>query len=153
MLTFKTTDDHLLVGGKTFYVKDVIKVIGGKWQSSTSSWAIPVFLDNNLLRDTLQKDSDTAYSLIKKKEREQRKAQKAYDASSEGMAAAADAERQRILWCFEQKQKTGAYWWLCCADCKVVDWNRRCTSCMKCAEWDGYCWNSFRKNGSIFTGD
>lgn len=98
-------------------------------------------------------DAKSAHKAIKQQERQKRKAQKAYEESPEGIEAAVEAERQRIHWCFEQKQKTGAYWWLCCAECTVIDWKRHHTSCMKCAEWDGYCWNSFRVNGSIFTGD
>lgn len=153
MLTFTTTEDYLLIGGKTFYIKDCIKTLGGKWRKESSCWALCIFLDSEELRQAMLGDVNSAHKALKKKEREERKAQKAYDASPEGMAAAADAERQRIRWCFEQKQKTGAYSWLCCDECQVVDWKRHHTTCMKCAEWDGYCWNSFRINGSIFTGD
>jgi hypothetical protein len=150
MLTFSQTDKHLLVGGKTFYVKDIIRMVGGKWQPSSSSWAVPFYLDNEGFRETLQKDAETAYKAIKKKEREERRAQRDYENSPEGMAAASSAEREKVRRCFEQKT---VYYWICCADCNVIDWHKQHTSCMKCAEWDGYSWNSFRVRGSIFTGD
>ena len=153
MLTFSTTDDHLLIGGKTFYIKESLRSLGAKWRKESSCWALCIFLDNEDLRAAMLGDAKSAHKAIKQQERQKRKAQKTYEESPEGIEAAAEAERQRIRWCFEQKQKTGAYWWLCCAECTVIHWKRRHTSCMKCAEWDGYCWNSFRVNGSIFTGD
>ena len=67
--------------------------------------------------------------------------------------AESEEERERVKRAIQEKAKTGAYWWICCEECRVIDWHKKHTSCSKCAEWDGYCWNSFRVNGSIFTGD
>lgn len=153
MLTFTTTKTHLNIGGKTFYAKEEIKALGGKWDPISSSWTLPIDRDTEDFRKQLQEMATSAEKAVKKKEREERKAEKEYAASPEGMAATAAAKKDTINRCFEEKQKTGAYWWLCCAECEVVDWKRKHTNCMKCAEWDGYCWNSFRVNGSIFTGD
>jgi len=152
MLSFSQTENKLIVSGKTFYVRDIIRALGGKWNSANSAWCLPIFLDGEEFRQNLQNDADSAYKAIKQKEREERKAQRAYEKSPEGKAAAAEAEKKRIQWCYEQKQKTGAFNWICCADCRVVDWDRKHTVCMRCAEWDGQTWNSFRVRGGIYTG-
>ena len=153
MLSFTRGQTNLIIGGKTFYAKESIKALGGKWDSHSVSWTLPIEIDTENLRRELEEASTSAKKAIKKKGKEERKAQKAYEASPEGIDAAADAKRETVRRCFEEKQATGAYWWLCCWECEVVDWKRHHTSCMKCAEWDGYSWNSFRINGSIFTGD
>lgn len=152
MLVFTQSGEKLVVGGKTFYAKDAIKSHGGKWDSQSSSWTIPLDKDSPEFRIALQLEANALEKAQKSKERLERKALREYAASQEGIEAAAEVERKRVRWCFEQ-DKTGAYWWLCCAECKVIDWHKKHTSCVKCAEWDGYCWNSFRVNGSIFTGD
>lgn len=61
MLTFREIGDELLVGGNARYVKESIKVIGGRWRKSYSCWAIPLFLDSEELRICLVKDAETAY--------------------------------------------------------------------------------------------
>jgi hypothetical protein len=153
MLTFRTTEDHLLIGGNTFYIKDAIRVLGGRWRKELSCWSLPIFLDNEELREVMQGDAEAACKAERKKRREEAKAARAYWASPEGLARAEEEERARVRRALEQKKETGAYWWVCCEECKVIDWHKKHTSCRACAEWDGYCWNSFRVNGSIFTGD
>jgi len=61
MLTFSTTEDTLLVGGKTIYIKDAIKNLGGKWNKRCSCWALPIFLDSDSLREAMLGDVITAY--------------------------------------------------------------------------------------------
>lgn len=63
MLTFSTTEDYLLVCGKTAYIKDTLKFLGGKWKKSTSCWALPIFLDSDILREAMLGDVMTAYKL------------------------------------------------------------------------------------------
>lgn len=67
MLTFCEIGDELLVGGRVRYVKESIKVIGGRWRKSYSSWAIPLFLDCEELRICLLKDAETAYRAAKQR--------------------------------------------------------------------------------------
>jgi hypothetical protein len=153
MLSFNTTDDSLLIRGKTFYVKETIKNLGGQWNKASSCWTLPVFLDSDQLRYAMQKDAEAACKAERKKRRDELKAARDYWASPEGQAQAAEEQRQRVKRALQEKAKTGAYWWICCEECRVIDWHKKHTSCSKCAEWDGYCWNSFRVNGSIFTGD
>jgi hypothetical protein len=153
MLTFNTTDDYLLIGGKTFYIKDALRTLGAKWRKDTSSWALCIFFDSEELRNAMLKDAESACKAERKKRRDELKAARDYWASPEGQTRAAEEERERVKRAIQEKAKTGAYWWICCEECRVIDWHKKHTSCSKCAEWDGYCWNSFRVNGSIFTGD
>ena len=63
MLTFTTTEDYLLICGKTAYIKDVLKCLGGKWKRHSSSWALPIFLDSETLREAMLGDVISAYKL------------------------------------------------------------------------------------------
>ena len=60
MITFSTTEDHLLISGKTFYIKEIIKTLGGKRRNG-SFWVLPIFLDSADLRDAMQRDAEAAY--------------------------------------------------------------------------------------------
>lgn len=153
MLSFSKTQANLVISGKTFYAKEAIKALGGKWDPSTSSWMLPVHIDSEMLRKDLQGKADTMEKTEKANTRERKKAERAYAMSAEGIADAKEKQRQVILSCLEQKKKTGAYHWICCEKCEVIDWGRQHTSCMACAEWSGQSWNTFRVRGSIFTGD
>lgn len=153
MLSFSKTQANLVISGKTFYAKEAIKALGGKWDPSTSSWMLPVHIDSEMLRKDLQGKADTMEKTEKANARERKKAERAYAMSAEGIADAKEKQRQVILACLEQKKKTGAYHWICCEKCEVIDWGRQHTSCMACAEWSGQSWNTFRVRGSIFTGD
>jgi hypothetical protein len=63
MLTFSTTDNHLLICGKTAYIKDALKCLGAKWKRHSSSWALPIFLDSEALREAMLGDVISAYKL------------------------------------------------------------------------------------------
>jgi len=153
MLAFKKTTSNLIIGGATFYAKETIKAIGGRWDPSTSSWLLPVHLDSEHLRKELMDKALAAEKADKKKKKEERAAELTYARSPEGIAAAKEAQRLHILACLEEKKRTGDYHWICCEKCEVIDWGRQHTSCMACAVWNGQSWNSFRVRGSIFTGD
>jgi len=63
MLSFSTTEDYLLVCGKTAYIKGILKFLGGKWKKSSSCWALPIFLDSESLREAMLGDVMAAYKL------------------------------------------------------------------------------------------
>lgn len=50
MLVFTKNASNLVISGKTFYAKEAIKAVGGRWDSSTSSWSLPAHLDSEMLR-------------------------------------------------------------------------------------------------------
>ena len=153
MLDFTKNASNLVISGKTFYAKEAIKAEGGRWDSSTSSWTLPVHLDSEMLRKDLTEKAVTAEKETKKKEKDAKAQERAYARTPEGIAAAKEAQRLRVLDCLEQKKKTGAYYWICCEKCEVIDWQRMFTSCDACAVDCGLYKNTFRVRGSIFTGD
>jgi hypothetical protein len=148
MLVFSKTDKNIVISGKTFYAKEAIKAVGGKWDTVTNSWTI----SSDVTPEVLKGIEDAAKS-AKKKEKDEKVAERAFAVSPEGRAMAKEEERKKILACLEEKKKTGAYNWICCENCVVINWERQHTSCMACAQWSGQSWNSFRVRGSIFTGD
>ena len=152
-MNFTKTQANLVISGKTFYAKEAIKAIGGKWDPSSFTWILPVHIDSQMLRNDLLEKASAMEKAEKKKEKDTKAAGRAYSRSPEGIAEAKEAERLQILACLEQKKKTGAYHWICCEKCIVMDWGRQHTSCNACAEWSGQSWNTFRVRGSIFTGD
>jgi hypothetical protein len=153
MLTFSKIQTYLVIGGKTFYAKEAIKTLGGKWDPITGSWMLPVHLDSEMLRKDLQEKALAIEAETKTKEKQKRMAERTYALSSESVAAAAALQRQTILKCLEEKKKTGAFHWICCENCKVIDWRRMHTSCDTCVVDCGLYKNTFRVRGMIYTGD
>lgn len=153
MLTFNKTQANLVISGKTFYAREAIKALGGIWDSIGRAWVLPAHLDSEMLRVDLVVKAAAKEKAEKKKEREEAAAHREYAASPEGKLAAVETERQRILDCLQEKKETGRFHWLCCAECKVIDWGRQLTSCRACADWDGQTWNTFCVKGRRYTGD
>lgn len=148
MLVFSKTEQNIMISGKTFYAKEAIKSAGGKWDSDKRCWTI----SSNVSSEILKELEDAAKEGVKK-EKEEKKAAAVFAKSPEGIAKRQEEERLKILACLEQKKTTGAYHWICCEKCVVVDWGRQHTSCMACADWSGQSWNTFCVNGRRYTGD
>jgi hypothetical protein len=156
MLSFTKNTTHLIVAGKTFPLKEALKALGARWDSSLSAWTLPVHLDSEHLRNDLNnklKDVEVLERAEKKKEKEAAAAARAYALTPEGQAAAKVAAKARVLWALEQKKKTGSYHWICCEHCEVIDWTRQHTSCDPCGSGEGIYRNTFRVRGNIYTGD
>lgn len=148
MLVFSKTEQNIMISGKTFYAKEAIKSAGGKWDSDKRCWTI----SSNVSSEILKELEDAAKEGVKK-EKEEKKAAAVFAKSPEGIAKRQEEERLKILACLEQKKTTGAYHWICCEKCVVVDWGRQHTSCMACADWSGQSWNTFCVRGRRYTGD
>jgi len=160
------TEAGWTVSGKTFDVKDLIKAVGGKWQPDTRTWFIEATKDIAALLKA-KADDEAARAEAAVKAKAERKTQRAFNATPEGMEAkrvkmdaararALAAEKAKVLWALAEKKRTpeGArtYYFVCCEQCEVIDWRHAHTSCRAHAEWDGQSWNCFRVRGSIFTG-
>lgn len=166
MLFFTTTTTNLLVGN-SFKIKDHLKDnLKARWDPDTRSWAIPIHLDCEHLRQEL----NAMDKQMRKAEREANKEQRertaerererlAYLATPEGKEAARqqriadnkarqEDDKQRIA-----RGEAPVYWWINCLECEVVDWHRKTTSCDACAEDTGPSPNTFRVGGNIRTGD
>lgn len=153
MLEFKKTESSLFISGKTFYAREILKALGGTWDGIGRVWILPAHLDSEHLRVDIVVKTTEKEKAEKKKEREEAAAHRAYTASPEGKAAAAEAQRQRIMACLKEKKETGKFHWICCEKCEVIDWGRQHTSCNACADWSGQSWNTFCVRGRRYTGD
>ena len=151
------------VSGSTFTMKEHIKAAGGKWQPETRTWFIDSTKSIASLLEAKAAD-EAARAAAQVKVKAERKAQRAYDATPEGIeakrvkmeaarAAAAEKAKAQVLWALAEKARgVAGYHWICCESCEVIDWKRQHTSCRPCGVWDGQSWNTFRVRGSIFTG-
>lgn len=146
MLNFKTIHTYLVIGGKTFHAKEVIKSFGGKWDPIMNAWLMPSIHDNEEFRKTLQYKASVAENTAKLEEKMKRAAARAHASTPAGIAEAAAKAKALVLECLEMKKKTGAYSWICCEDCVVIDWRRQTTSCNTCG-------HTFRARGMVYTGD
>jgi len=132
-----------VAGTDTFALKEQIKAAGGKWQSGTKTWLLP-----SAGLEPLQKAVKTLSderTTEKKAQRLLAKEQREFDKSPEGQVLKAQKAKEQV----QQALKTGAYHWICCDQCKVLDWTSAHTSCQVHAV-DG---NSFRVRGAVYTGD
>lgn len=148
-LKFDTDKTYLSITGKTFHIKEMLKSLNAVWNSEKSCWLLPVHIDSSNLRSNLQEKAYAAEINAKLKEKAERAAARAYAASQEGKEEAKAQEKFTILWALEQKNKNGSYQWICCENCKIIDWYKQHTTCDSCAEYG----NSFRISGRLYTGD
>lgn len=154
-------ESQLILGGKTYDVKDTIKALGGHWNPARRVWTLPLHLDTDETRARLGAlsrneqevlDFATAAAIAA--------ATAAANAAVEEMMAKQRAkaalkaaklraaEKLRIQDCVA----SGKYPWICCEKCEVIDWDNRHTSCLTHAHWDGQSWCCFRINGTLYTG-
>lgn len=135
-LSFTAQDSSLMVGGKTFLVKDTIKNIGGRWNPATKKWSIStadMLVTKKLLLD--------AYAVAEAQAKAQAKTQ-AEPVMTVSKALTLKAEGQQ-------------QWnWICCEHCVVHDWHRQHTTCSTHANIhpSGY-GTDFRVRGILYYGD
>lgn len=161
MLTFTTNETHLFISGKTFDVKETLKNLRASWDCERRVWSLPIALDTDFLRRSLtdrakeaadarrpaKKELSPLERAEKKEAAAKKKAARLYAASSEGKKAA-------LMAALAEKEKgNGAYHWICCDQCNVIDWARQHTSCEVHAIDCGLYKNTFSVRGMIYTGD
>jgi hypothetical protein len=139
MLRFSVNTKNLIVTGKTFPIKEHLKALGGIWQSP--QWLLPLNFDTPLNRANLVEILRCTLNA----EKEAEKAKYEYERSPEGKAAALKAALAL--------KATGAYHWICCDQCKVIDWFRQETWCEACSVDYGTHRECYRLRGMIRTGD
>jgi hypothetical protein len=144
---------QLVLGGKTYDVKDAIKALGGHWNPARRVWTLPLHLDTDETRARLgalsrneQEVLDFATAAAFAAAEEMMAKQRAKAALKAAKLRA--AEKLRVQECVA----SGNYPWICCDKCEVIDWDNRHTSCLAHAHWDGQSWCCFRVNGTLYTG-
>jgi hypothetical protein len=143
---------HTITGYDTYDLKEVIKSCGGKWAPSTKSWVVPC--GNDLAQLELAIADLTAKRASENKEKRAKlKAERAFALTEEGRALAKEKALAQVKACLAEKAKTGAYHWICCEKCEVIDWQRQHTSCWDCGSDNGLWRDCFRVRGRLYTGD
>jgi hypothetical protein len=136
-LNFQATDKNLIISGKTFMIKDVIKTHGGRWDNQKQNWAIPIEKDSPEFRSNLLESLSAAIQ-----------AERSYIRVPQSIEIAKANERATIKRLVSQGST-----WLCCEDCTVINWQRQLVTCDECARDEGPYKNTFRLRGMIYTGD
>ena len=136
-ITLTKTDKGVVVGGKTFDVKDILRAAGARW-SASGSW---IFHGEEVapIADMIRSAVEDCVADVRRRAAEIKR-QKAWLKTEEGQAAVAAAERARVAAAFASV----AGHWLCCAECTVVDWARKHVSCKE---------HGFFVRGGLYTGD
>ncbi len=132
-LDFAVYEKGVVVTGKTFDVKDILKAHGAAWDSQMAAWVFRGQGDVEAVRATVAAEVDAALA-AKSAAKKAVKAHRAWLKTPAGQAHAVAEARA-----------AGAYW-ICCDKCKVIDWERQHTSCTVCVR-------SFRVRGVVYTGD
>jgi hypothetical protein len=140
-LLFATTATQLVVTGKTFPIKEQLKELGGIWQSP--AWLLPLNADAPLTRAILVENCRRALLAEKEAEKVAEKARLAYLASPEAVKDALKAKAAG----------DPSYHWICCDQCKIIDWFRQHTSCQACGQDNGKWKETFFVRGILRTGD
>jgi hypothetical protein len=140
-LLFTTTATQLIVTGKTFPIKEALKSIGGIWNSPR--WILPLNADSPLTRANLVESCRRGILAEKEAVAAAQKARLAYLASPEAVKDALKAK----------EAGDHSFYWICCDQCKVLDWERQYTSCQACGQDYGTHTESFFVRGRLRTGD
>jgi hypothetical protein len=140
-LLFTVTTKNLVVTGKTFPIKEQLKALGGIWRSP--AWHLPLNADSPLTRAMLVESCRLAIKAEKE--------------------TAAAAQKERLAYLFSPKAVKEAlkakeagdqrFYWICCDQCKVLDWERQYTSCLACGQDYWTHTESFFVRGRLRTGD
>ena len=136
-LIFATSEKGIVVTGKTFDVKDILKAHGASWDSQMAAWVFRGQGDVEAVRAAVTAEVDAAVA-AKKITLAAAKAHRAWLKTPAGQAHAVAEARA-----------AGAYW-ICCDKCKVIDWERQHTSCTACVRQST---SSFRVRGVVYTGN
>ena len=134
-LIFATSEKGIVVTGKTFDVKDILKAHGASWDSG--AWIFRGQTDVEAMRAAVAAEVEASVA-AKAAAKKAAKAVRAWLKTPAGQAQAVAEARA-----------AGAYW-ICCDACKVIDWERQHTSCTACVRQST---SSFRVRGVVYTGD
>jgi hypothetical protein len=150
-LNFVSSEKGIVVTGKTFDVKDILKAHGASWSPEAAAWVFRGKTDVEAVQAAVTAEIEAAAAAKKaarKVELAKAKAVREWLKTPEGKAHAVAEAKARVV----AARAAGAHW-ICCDKCEVIDWARQHTACMACAHWDGQSYNSFRVRGMCYTGD
>jgi len=142
-LKFSSAEGGIVVTGKTFEVKEILKAHGASWQASASGWFFSGRTDVEALRAEVEAEVEAIAAAHKAELAAARAHRKWLLRTPEGQAHAAAEVKARVV----AARVAGAYW-ICCDNCRVINWSRKTTACDACYP-DGH----IRICGCCYTGD
>jgi len=119
-LSYTVCPEGVLVGGKTYGVREVLKGLGAVWLSESKEWLV-AGAQVEAVRGWVEEVLAEEVVKAKKKRSEELaavRAKKAWEASPEGRRARVD-----------QALAAGTHTWICCKHCDVLDWTRKTSDC------------------------
>ena len=135
-ITFEQKTIGVAVSGKSFYVKDQLKALGGMWNPAMKAWIVPTLTEADQI--TLETAAANAIRLEKDTRNAERAAERA--ASKAGLKAGPKPLPQAGL----KPLPNPLPYWICCDKVTFVDWEEQHVSCPQ---------HGFRVRGAFFTGD
>lgn len=142
-LCFSVSDKGVVVTGKTFDVKEILKEKGATWDSDGRVWIFRGQVDPDAVKLLVQGAIEALVAekkAARKVELTAAKKHREWLKTPEGQAYSAAEAKARVI---AARASDGGFW-ICCDDCTVIDWGRRHTFCKH---------HEFRVRGMVYTGD
>ena len=139
-ITFEKKPIGVAVSGKSFYVKDELKALGGKWNPTMKAWIVATLTKGD------QVALETAAVNAIREEKHTRNAERAAEraASKAGPKPLPQAGPKPLPQAGLKPLPNPLPWWICCDKVTFVDWEEQHVSCRE---------HGFRVRGAFFTGD
>jgi len=120
-LIYTVSAEGVLVGGKTYAVRETLKAVGGRWKPEVNGWVFRGEDEMDAVRGRIEEvlaEEEVKAKKIRKAELAAVRAKRVWEASPEG-------KRERVA----QALAAGTHRWICCAACDVIDWTRQTSDC------------------------
>jgi len=143
-LNFASDSTSLVITGKTFYVKEQIKILGGRWNEGR--WVLPLNSDSPLMRSNLLEQCRLGILLEKAKKAEEQEKRVKYAAYLHSPEFVKDALAAKAAGSHE-------YFWICCEKCRVLDAAKQTVWCNGCGADYGTHIEGYFVRGRLCTGD
>ena len=133
-LNFTTNDTHLIVKGKSYYIREMLKLHGAKWNPDVGAWTLSILLDSPGLRQDFEETAANLTAKAKAEEAAEAKKLRDYAKSPEGIA-----EKRASDLTYAKSRL-----WTCCDNAYVMDLGRGHVGCHE---------HGFFVKGRLRTGD
>lgn len=143
-LLFTTTATQLIVTGKTFPIKELLKALGGRWEQGR--WVLPLNADSPLTRARLVENCRLGLLA----EKEAKEAEKAAQMARTAYLHTPEFVKEALA---AKAAGNCNFHWICCDQCVILNFSRQHTSCQACGHDNGMWKETFFVRGLLRTGD
>jgi len=120
-LSYTVCPEGVIVAGKTYDVREILKAVGGRWKPEVNGWVFRGEDEMDAVRERIMEALAEAAAVAKKirnAELAAIRAKRVWEASPEG-------RRKRV----DEALAAGTHTWICCKHCDVLDWTRKTSDC------------------------